>query len=262
MTVSDYPGEEPQASIQVVERLAQILGMFAAPVADLRVAEVAAELGLGRSTAHRYMTSLAQVGLLKRDGDDGTYALGPKLIQLGAAALGRLRVVECAGPLMHRLAAEARQTVLLTVWGGHGPVIVRVQEDTTALVHTTSRVGRLLPLDTAQALVFLAYLPDQPLVARLLAQLPDDRRGELEREILTVRGRSVAISSRAFDGIRAIAAPVFDERGLIEATLGFVGTVNALPEAPDSTLVRALERAAEQLSGALGYAVAVPAATG
>ncbi|HEY7296011.1 MAG TPA: helix-turn-helix domain-containing protein, partial [Dehalococcoidia bacterium] len=182
--------DEAQASIQVVERVAQILDVFSARQTELRTAAVAATLGLRRSTAHRYLTSLAQVGLLQRDGDDATYTLGPRLLQFGAAALGRLPVVEHAGPLMLQLATEAHQTALLSVWAGQGPVIVRVQADPEALMHTTAPLGRVLPLDSAQALAFLAWLPERSVVAALLATLPDGQRQEIEGLLPCVRARS------------------------------------------------------------------------
>jgi DNA-binding IclR family transcriptional regulator len=240
----------------VVERLAQILGLFGAARRGLRVADVAARAGMRRSTAHRYVTALAQVGMLQRDGGDGSYTLGPLLIQLGGAALRSVGVVDRAGPFMQRLAAEAHQTTLLTLWGGQGPVIVRVQEDAASLMRITAPVGRTLSLDSAQALVFLAYLPDRAQVARLLAQHPDDERRELEREVRRAQAQGVAVSSRAVDGLRAIAAPVFDERGTIIATLGFVGTVSGLPAHASSGLAYALKDTARELSVALGYAPA------
>lgn len=244
---------EPRASIQVVERLAQILSLFTPSRRELRVVDVAEELGLQRSTAHRYLTSLASVGLLERHEDEAVYTLGPLLIQIGTIALGGLKVVDVAVPYMQRLAEEAHQTVVLSLWGGHGPVVVRVQEDVTRLVQIAVRVGSALPLDSAQAQVFLTYLQDQSLAARLLANVPERQRQELERQMETVRRYGVAVNSRVIEGIRAIAAPVFDEHGDIAATLALVGTVAAIPAAPDSGLAAALKEVALELSLGLGY---------
>jgi DNA-binding IclR family transcriptional regulator len=68
-----------------------------------------------------------------------------------------------------------------------------------------------------------------------------------------VREYGVAVNSRVIEGIRAIAAPVFNEHGEIAATLALVGTVAAIPAAPDSGLARALKDVALEFSTGLGY---------
>lgn len=212
------------AQIQVVSRVAEILRLLAQGRRELRVAEVAAELGLRRSTAHRYLASLTAVGLLARDAA-AVYSAGPLMVQFSAATLGGSRVLELAGPYMKRLVDEAHETVVLSLWAGHGPVVARVDEDSTRLVHIAVRVGSALPQDSAQAQVF---------------------RGELTRS-------GVAVNSRVIEGVRAVAAPVYDERGQVVATLAFVGTTATIPEAPDSGHARALRETALELSARLGW---------
>ena len=213
------------AQIQVVSRVAQILRLLAEGRRRVRVAEVAAELGLQRSTAHRYLASLAAVGLLARDEDTGVYSAGSLMVQFAAATLGGSRVLELAGPYMKRLVDEAHETVVLSLWGGHGPVVARVEEDSTRLVHIAVRVGSALPDDSAQAQVF---------------------RGEVGRF-------GVAVNSRVIEGVRAVAAPVYDERGQVVATLAFVGTTATIPEEHGSAHARALREVALELSARLGW---------
>ncbi len=239
--------------IQVVTRIAQIVGLLAGGRGVLRAREVASELDLERSTVHRYLASLDNVGLLARNEEDGSYAAGPLMVRFAAAVLGGSRVLELAEPYMRSLAEEAHETVVLGLWGGHGPVVARVVEDGTRLVQIVVRLGSTLPLDSAQAQVFLAYMPDRTARERLLAPLSVLRRRELEERVAQVRREGIAINSRVIEGIRAIAAPVLDERGIITATMAFVGTVSAIPESSDSGLARALAEKASNLSRRLGY---------
>lgn len=213
------------AQIQVIARVADILRLLAGGRRALRISEVAAELGLQRSTAHRYLSSLAAAGLLARGEDGSAYSAGPLMVQFAAATLGGSRVLELAGPYMKRLVEEAHETVVLSLWGGHGPVVARVEEDSTRLVHIAVRVGSALPLDSAQAQVF---------------------RGEAGR-------LGVAVNSRVIEGVRAIAAPVYDERSETVATLAFVGTTSGIPESGDSRHARALRETALELSVRLGW---------
>jgi DNA-binding IclR family transcriptional regulator len=68
-------------------------------------------------------------------------------------------------------------------------------------------------------------------------------------EILRTR---VAINSEVDDGIRAIAAPIFQERE-ITAAMAVVGTITSLPEEPESTIGAHLRATAEALSAELGF---------
>lgn len=232
------------AEIQAVSRAAQILALFAPDTPEITPAFAAARLGLNRTTAHRYCTSLAAAGLLERGHDPGTWAPGGLLLQLGAYALGRRRVLDLAPPHMRALAAGSHMTTVLSLWGSGGPVVFRVEEDITRTVLVTVRVGTHLPLDSAQAAVFLAFHGDQLMISRLLSGLPRDERERITAEVEQVReaGSAVAVTT---DGVVAIGAPVFDEYGVC-ATLALIGTDNTLSthtDAPEKAMILSTARA-------------------
>lgn len=213
----------------------------------LHPAAVVDRLALQRSTVHRYLSSLLREGYLKKD-LDGAYVAGPALLQLGIATVGSSSPVDIAGPYMRRLAEEVHQTVVLSLWGGDAPVVSRVEEDDSRLVHVSVRVGSVLPLDAAQAQVFLAFMPDRPVVDRLLGRLPLRARRDLETQMEHARRQGFAVNSVVVDGIRAVAAPVFGRDASLDATLAVVGTVNSIPVQRESSVVAALVYTAEQLS--------------
>src|SRR5215467_10863074 len=229
------------SNIQVIDRLARVLELFAAHGREMKVREVATELHLRRSTAHRYLASLSRAGLLRTEGD-GLYTLGPLLIQLGAAAVGGVQIVELAENYLSQLAEEAQETAVLSLWAGNCPVVVRVREPQSKLVQLHIRLGAMLPLDSAQGHLYLAFHPDRQRVHMLLAQFPEAQRREMERGIAEARKRAVYVNSRVAEGIRAVAAPVFDHE-LISGTLAFVGTLASVPADPDSGLAQLLRDA-------------------
>jgi DNA-binding IclR family transcriptional regulator len=53
------------------------------------------------------------------------------------------------------------------------------------------------------------------------------------------------------EGIRAVAAPVFDHE-IIAGTIAFVGTLSSIPADPNSGLAEALKNATQKLSCDLG----------
>jgi len=236
--------------IQVITRCAQVVRMFSSESRTVRVAQVASELGVGRTTAHRYLASLANAGFLERDGDRG-YGLGPLLAHVGTLALNEFGVVEIADPYLRDLADVAEETAVLSVWAGRRPVVVRSHEPENRVLNISIRVGRTLNLDAAQAAVFLAYRRDQ--IDPLLEQLDEPQAERVRRRIDDVRRTGVAMSDTINVGVRVIAAPILDREGMIVATVAIIGTVHTLSPDLNSGKVLALRDTAARLSSALGF---------
>jgi DNA-binding IclR family transcriptional regulator len=245
------------STIQVIDRLARVLEVFAGNGRQMKVRELASVLHLRRSTAHRYLASLSRAGFLRSEGENG-YALGPLLIQLGAAAVGGVQIVELAESYLSQLAEEVQETAVLSLWAGSCPVVVRVREPQSKLVQLHIRLGAMLPLDSAQGHLYLAFHPDRQRVQQLLSHFAESQRRELERGMAEARRTRVFMNSRVAEGIRAIAVPVFDHE-LIAGTIAFVGTLSSIPADPDSGLAQALKSAAQRLSHDLGRSRDLPA---
>jgi DNA-binding IclR family transcriptional regulator len=243
------PDRGDQADIQAVSRVSQILSLFDPATPELTAAEVAERLGLNRTTAYRYCTSLAAAGLLERSVEGG-YAPGRLLLQLGAFAIGHRRVITLAPRHMQALSRTTRSSAVLSLWGLTGPVVSRVEENPSTVVILSVRVGSHLPLEAAQSKVFLAYHADQLSMGRLMANLPGPARDELRAEVERVRavGHCSAMST---PGVVAVAAPVFDEWGIC-ATLAIVGPDNTLSMSDDAPELRAVIDTARELTRELG----------
>lgn len=245
---SAFPGPD----IQVIGRCGNILRLFTPARTSLRAADLETILDMQRSTAHRYLTSLATSGFLEQT-EDGSYALGPLMSQVGTIALDSQRVLDLADPFLRRLASDVHETAVLSVWGGLGPVVARVVEDMEKVVHIQVRIGTALPADSAQGKVFLAFLDDRDAVARALAHLPSSIAATIDEDVERVRTAGLSIGTTAARGVRTIAAPVLDRRNRLLAAMGVVGTISTIPDTTDSGLARALEDSARELSRQLGW---------
>lgn len=249
MPASDPPGGD-QADIQAVSRVSQILALFDPGTPELSAGEVADRLGLNRTTAYRYCTSLVSAGLLERSTDQGRYIPGRLLLQLGAFAIGRRRVVNLAPGYLQALSRSTQMTAVLSLWGTTGPVITRVEEDTSNIVVVSVRVGGHLPLEAAQSKLFVAFHHDQLAMERLLATMPQADRERLRAEIDDAR-RTAHCSASSTPGVVAVAAPVFDEYGIC-ATVAVIGTDNDLPLSDDAPELRTVMDTARALTKELG----------
>jgi DNA-binding IclR family transcriptional regulator len=233
----------PDAPVnQSVERAVRLLGLFSADEPELTLAQLTSRLGTSKATTHRYALALRQVGLLRYDKAAGVYSLGPRIVELAATALAGLRIIKVAGPTMERLVGELNETVVLSIWDGDAPVVVRVDDNTDRLVRIIVRTGARLPRATsAQGKIFLAFGTEE-----------DDDLSAAERA--AILENRVAVNSQVVDGIRAIATPVFQGDDLV-AAMALVGTIASLPDQPDSLAAKRLRAAAEALSAELGFSI-------
>jgi DNA-binding IclR family transcriptional regulator len=223
---------------QSVERAARILSFFTPHAPELTLSEITAQLATVKPTAHRYAMALREVGLLRYDSQRAVYSLGPRVIELAAAAMAGLKVVEVAAPHLRQLVTQVNETAVLSVWDGDAPVVVHVEDNTTRLVRIMVRNGTRLPPASAQGRVFTAF------------GYSDTKMSPGERaEILRCH---VAKNSAVVEGIRSIATPLFQERELV-ATIALVGTSPAIPEDVESPLARVLVATAEVVSAELGF---------
>jgi IclR family pca regulon transcriptional regulator len=238
-----------ESAIQSVARAAQILGFFTVGRPRRSLSEITARLGVSKATAHRYTVALRQANLLRFDPATSEYTLGPQVLTLAGAAGAGLPVVAIAGPHMEALVHKVNETVVLSVWDGEAPVVVRADDNPDRLVRISIHTGsRLTPFRSSQGRVFCAFLPEEevPGLRRALRKDPS-----LKAALKQIRRERLAITSDVEPGIRAIAAPVF-HGDRIMATVAIVGTVASIPESHASAMARAVLTTAGQLSREFG----------
>jgi DNA-binding IclR family transcriptional regulator len=236
-------------AIQAVERAAAILASFTPQRPHRTLNEITAILGTSKATAHRYTKALRAVDLLRFDVRESVYSLGPQLLTLAAAARAALPVVRVAEPFMEKLVRAVDETVVLSVWDGESPIVVATNDSTDRIARVTVRLGaRLSPTASAQGRVFCAYLsPEElPLLSRELRADP-----ELALEIATIRESEVSVKSPIVNGLRTIAAPVFQD-GQVVAALAVIAASTSVPADDDAIQLRELTSTARKISAALG----------
>lgn len=233
------------ADIRAVARVGQICALFRPPVVELTAADIADSTGLNRTTAYRYCASMVAAGILERGSRRGTFALGGLVLELGVQALGRRRVLEIAGPYLQELRAAVRMTAVLSIRGAQGPVVALAEEDTSRVVVVTVHPGTKLDADAAQTRLMLAY-DDASSIDLLAAGMSAAQRARLETDVYSARRQGYSVVWH--DSMFAVAAPVFDEKGLA-ATIALLGA----GELDLSSTLEQLLATAGALSAELGH---------
>jgi len=123
---------------------------------ELGVTEMAASLGVHKSTASRLAGVLERAGLLTRSGR--RFRLGLEVIRLGTLALRSLDFLAAMQPAMDKLSQQTGETVNLAV--PDGPDVLNVAEVPSTYILNSSGgwIGRRTrPHAVANGKVLLAY---------------------------------------------------------------------------------------------------------
>lgn len=233
--------EIASGDLQVVARVVQLLRLLAASD-TIDLVSAAEELGVGKSTAHRYLASMENHGLLQRR-DRNHYEFGVLLAELGTTALSRLGVLDLAGPVMEDISVRVRHTVVLSVWNGNSPVVAQVRENTSRTAHVSIAVGSQLGPNAAQSVVFSAFR-DQSFYRFRDGTRPANAT---DAELAEVRRTGIAVRTSQRDGISAVATPIRNPTGQVVATLAVVDIAQFVPEETDSPVALALAEGAETI---------------
>jgi IclR family pca regulon transcriptional regulator len=216
---------------QSLERGLAVLSAFTSTRPLIGVSEIAREVGLSRSSAHRYISTLAALGYLEQDRPTRKYRLGPRVLDLGFSAINSMELRELALPSLQALSDATGHTVNMAVLDGID--IVYVERCRSASVGQREidlnlHVGSRLPAYcTSMGKVLLAGLERDELDRRLAAMElslrgPNTIVGaeSLLDELETVRERGLAVNNEELAyGLRSIAAPVRGRDGTVVAAI-------------------------------------------
>jgi DNA-binding IclR family transcriptional regulator len=130
-------------------------------------------------------------------------------------------------------------------------------DNTDRVIRISVRVGsRLDPVQSAQGQVFCAWLRPEE-VAGLPRALKRDP--ELRAEIDAVRRAGVSVNVPAVNGVRTLAAPVFQGPALV-GSVAIVGTTVSIEPDVHSPMAAALVQTAKEISAHLGTEDPAPTA--
>jgi IclR family pca regulon transcriptional regulator len=252
---------------QSLERGLMILAFYTPERPVMGVAEIADELGMGRSTTHRYMATLVELGFLEQV-QGRKYRLGLHVTDLGMSALAATGLAEHSRELLEQLRSSSGYTASLAVLDG--PEIIYVDRALSRrrgqhLIDHNLRVGsRLAAYATAMGKLLLAHIPDPELQRQVLGEMTLTRRTPhtittrtlLRRELesIVLEG-AIAVSDQEYTaGLVEIAAAVRGETGEVVAAAGLEAHVSMISlEELAGRLGPHLTATADRISARLGY---------
>jgi DNA-binding IclR family transcriptional regulator len=247
------------ATVQSVDRALLVMEILAA-LGQAGVTEIAAELGVHKSTVSRIISVLEARGYVEQISDRGKYRLGFAIARLARSTSAQLDLVKQSQAACDALALESGETTNLAVLDGDR--IVNIAEAIGAAgIALRTWVGQSCPAHaTSSGKVLLAALSDAEVRERVgtaLESFTDDTVTTwtaLAAELDVVRDRGWASVREELEvGLNAVAVPVYDADAQVVAALSVSGPSYRLGEDEfDATTKRAIA-AAETISRRLGW---------
>jgi IclR family transcriptional regulator, pca regulon regulatory protein len=253
---------------QSLERGLAILSSFTSDRSLIGVSELSRDLALSRSTAHRYIATLARLGYLQQDPDSKRYRLGPRVLDLGFSAINSMDLREISAPHLRQLSDETHHTVNLAILDGTDVVYIERcrtagpgQRDIDLNLH----VGARLPAYcTAMGKAILAFLSEDRR-EQVVARIEFVQRGPntltnpevFRQELARIRELGVAVNNEELAyGLRSIAAPIHSHSGEVIAALNLA--VHRTMASMDELIARygpAVKQTAHDITLSMGHRV-------
>src|ERR1700693_862852 len=246
-----------------VERALAMLEAVAQATDGLSNAEISRNLNIPKSSASYILRTLEVQGYVARDAETGNYRVGLKILSLSRGALGGLDVRGVALPIMRHLTHQTGLTCHLAVLDGPDAVYIEKVEP-EGFIRMDTWVGRRMRVHaTSVGKAIVAYIPQDRLEEILRKSGMEKRTPKtittlprLLKELAKVRAQGYAVEDEAHNiGARCVGAPVFNQQGAIEASVGLSGTIGQVNAQTMPRLVEALKDAARHVSMQLGYRV-------
>jgi DNA-binding IclR family transcriptional regulator len=261
---NDRPGAVAGTMSSVTNAL-RILDSLSEDTA-LRVIDVARQLEVADSTAHRLLTALRERGYVIQRPGSTLYEAGPAALRLARRFNTERTLERIAMPHLVALGKEVNETVNLQVLAGPDVLFIATVEDHHQL-RVAMRAGTRAPAHAnAGGKLLLAQLPDdevrrllkdglEPLTAHTVTSVD-----QLLNQLREVRRMGYALNTGETDeGVRAVAVGVSDFDGTTLAALTMAAPSMRLPSSRIRVVLPHLRRSAQAIADAYrGTATGAP----
>lgn len=224
-------------NMKTVGKLLAVLECFSTGDRRLSVTEIARRTGLPRSTAHRAILALKEIGFLDQDRMRDEYRLGLKLFQLGTIVLHNMDLQREAWPFVEALSSLSRETVHLCVFDGERMVFVESAKGGLTGLNNATITMEISPCYcTGVGKATLAHQPphviDKVIKLGLKPLSPNTitDAGVLRGELAAIRERGYALDLGEHEvGVHCVAAPIRNLSGQVFAAMSVSGPAERLP---------------------------------
>jgi IclR family acetate operon transcriptional repressor len=248
-----------QNTVQALDRALSLLAHLAASP-GLTLSRLAEETGQAVATVYRALITFQRHGMVEVEEPGQVWHIGPGAFRAGSAFLRRTKVVERARGPMDELMRATGETANLGI-ELRDEVLFLSQVETTEAIRAFFPPGTKGPMHVSGiGKALLAWYPEarvRGIVARQglprFTSLSITSEALLQRDLARTRERGYAIDDQErAEGMRCIAAPIFNSHGEPVAGLSVSGPAFRLALSDAARIGAAVRAAADRVTAATG----------
>jgi IclR family acetate operon transcriptional repressor len=246
--------ENGSRAVSSFPRLVEVLYALTATSDQQSVRAIAELTGNSRSATQRILRSLAEAGYAEQR-YDGSYAVGPKLVELAARVLGTMPVLKVANSVMTELVKEVGETCYLATYADASTFttfIHRVEADHP--VRHVQPLGMRLPLHAGavgKAILSVSNASLDFLELKKFTPHTPTTKAALKKDLQRARELGYATSfEERVSGVVGVASPLLAGDTVVGGLSVSIPT-NRVPAAGVEAIGQAVRKRAAELSLAL-----------
>lgn len=253
------PADPEQHTVVALDRALSLLEVVSAQPGR-SLSDLAEQTGQALATTFRALATLQARGMVEAVEPGPLWHIGPAAFRLGTAYLRRTGLEIQARRAMDALVAASGETASLGILSG-GQLLILSQSETRQPIRAIFPPGTLAPLHAAAPGKVLLAWADEELREDILEGQRLERLTSLTltapetlvRELSRTRSRGFALDDQEqAEGMRGVAAPIFDGAGRVVAALAVAGPAFRFGLSDATRLGAAVRAAADGVTEAIG----------
>lgn len=222
------------ANVQSVERALTLLNVLSEYPDGIQVTRLSEQVGLTKSTTHRLLTTLVNMNYVLKDKDSDKYKLGYQVVYLSRQLLNNSDLIQVSRPYLKKLCDDVNEAIHLCIEDNEEVLYIDKLESTQT-IRMYSRIGNRRPFYcTGVGKVLLAGMESER-YKQILQNIDFEVRTpntittpeKLTEEVRRVKELGYALDNvEVEEGIRCIAAPIYNAKGNIIASFSISGPSN------------------------------------
>jgi IclR family transcriptional regulator, KDG regulon repressor len=247
--------------VQSVNRAIDILELFPKSSETLGITEIAAALGVSKSTAHGLVNTLAKRDFLEQDPATRRYRLGVKIIHLGLFLVQNSQLGQAIHPWADMLCDQLQEVVHVALLAGDAALVIQRFEPKTPYL-LFPQTGSSLPIhSTSVGKILLAFSPAD-IQDRILKMAPLLRKTPytMTDPVLIVEElKKIQLQGYAMDqeesltGVTCVGAPIRDRSSQVVAAISLSGSKMRMEGKGMDNIIEAVRGTAMKISSVMGH---------
>lgn len=253
-------------SNQTLSRGLQLIELLSDYPNGCPLLKIAERSGLNKSTVHRLLQTLQEMGFVKNANTQGAYRLTTKCLMLGQKTLNSMNILSIVAPILEELNVETGETVNFSVLDQDYATMIYKLEPTCGMMKTRSYIGQRFALYcSAMGKNFLAYMRPEQVESYWqrnkeyclrLTKHTITEFDKMQEELDEIRKNGYALDNEENEiGVTCIAFPIFDNQNKVKYAISIALSTARLQQIDGDKLFASLKKAADKISIELGASI-------